>query len=72
MDDVMISLQRSIEEVDHEMKRGEVGYYQINRVIQRVISGDLTIAEGIVELKHVEKLLENWERGQPSPFGEIE
>lgn len=28
MDDVINNLQRSIDEVDHEMKRGEVGYHQ--------------------------------------------
>lgn len=40
--------------------------------INRYLYGDLTACEGAGELAHQRVLIENWQLGDPLPFGEIE
>ena len=40
--------------------------------IDRHFHGDLTLQEGVREMVHLRELIDNWQLGDPSPFGEIE
>ncbi len=65
-------LESMLYSVATSMKQEEMMREQINLLITRYYWGDVNATEAMIELGHIRHLVDRWQWGEPSPFGEID